>query len=73
MKGKRPKPTWKNNILLLFGTIAFLLMSLEFGLFVLEKYTKAQVDKIDEFSNQAPTSIISIGESTTWGLGIKKD
>lgn len=73
MKGRRPKPTWKSNLLLLFGTIFFLLASLEFGLFVLEKYTKAQVDEIDKFSNQVNTKIISIGESTTWGHGLKKE
>ena len=73
MNGRRLTPTWKSNILLLLGTMLFLLMSLEFGLFVMEKYRKAQVDTIDEFSNQARTRIISIGESTTWGLRVKKD
>lgn len=53
--------------------MVFLSVSLEFGLFVLEKYTKAQVDEVDEFSRQAPTRIISIGESTTYGLRVKKE
>ena len=73
MNGRREKTTWKSNIFLLCGTLLFLLASLEFGLFVLEKFTKAQVDQVDEFSNQAQNRIISIGESTTWGMRVKKE
>jgi lysophospholipase L1-like esterase len=54
-------------------TIVILLVSLEFGLYALEIYTKARVDRVDEFSSQSQTRIISIGESTTYGLHVQKD
>ena len=63
----------KKNVLLLFTTIFILLASFEFSLFILEKITKARVDKASFYSNNAEVRIISIGESTTYGLGVEKD
>ncbi len=46
---------------------------LEISLFILEKKTKARIDKVDVYSSNVETRIISIGESTTYGVRVEKD